>query len=943
MADKKISELDAITGANTAATDAFVVVDTSTGQTKKITREELNNAIEQDVLSTVDINGGTIDGTTIGGATPAAGSFTTVSATGDISLGDNDKAIFGAGSDLQIFHNAPNGNSIIKEQGGGILTFQTNGSEVSFYDTANAANMARFITGGGVQLYHNGSSRFYTSAGGVNVDGALTVSGDFTVNGTTTTINSTTLEVDDKNIVLASGAADAAAANGSGITIDGASATFTYVSTGDKWQLNKPLDVTGTVTADGLSVDGNITSTGSFTSDGVNITESTFKFDQNGTTLLQGFGASSVSLYFSGSQKLATTSTGIDVTGGIDITSGTTTGLVINHDTFANGLKIIRNDPNNAPSITFENTSGRIGILYANDSDNELKWRPGTTTADYKIWHQANDGSGSGLDADTVDGVQANRIPYALNSSYGSTNTDTAAGGIGSNNIARSMFYRDNATNFGTIGFHAQHATNGDYAWQMASTSYTDASSIQARVKNNGTWTSPVTIWNSGNDGSGSGLDADTVDGIQASSFLRSDANDTSTGTLTLNTGSNQIYLGSDGAIEITRAAGSAYIDFKDSTTEDFDVRLQVSGSGFTVNGNTLWHGGNDGSGSGLDADLLDGQQGSYYRSVSESLFYKSTRETAGSYLNLNAATTPGIYRLHSAGNHTGHPTGSGYGFNIVLDNNDVHGHILLDRLDGGTMHIRAKSGTTWTTSEWNKVWTSGNDGSGSGLDADTVDGLQASSFVRSDADDTMTGNLDINKGASTTLSVRGSGTGTAKIWARGSSQATAMVMVSQDDSHGGGIEYNGDGNPVSTGAGSDYIALFRVSSGTYSWTARNLYANNDWQFRGNVTAYASDERLKENIETIPDALDKVCNLRGVTFDWKDDCEDKGFMPTMQHETGVIAQEVQAVIPDAAVPAPFDEDYLTVKHEKIIPVLIEAIKELKAEVDDLKTQLAEKG
>ena len=55
MAYKKISELDAITGSATAATDVFVVVDTSTGQTKKITREELNNAIEQDVLSTIDI------------------------------------------------------------------------------------------------------------------------------------------------------------------------------------------------------------------------------------------------------------------------------------------------------------------------------------------------------------------------------------------------------------------------------------------------------------------------------------------------------------------------------------------------------------------------------------------------------------------------------------------------------------------------------------------------------------------------------------------------------------------------------------------------------------------------------------------------------------------------------------------------------------------------
>jgi hypothetical protein len=198
-------------------------------------------------------------------------------------------------------------------------------------------------------------------------------------------------------------------------------------------------------------------------------------------------------------------------------------------------------------------------------------------------------------------------------------------------------------------------------------------------------------------------------------------------------------------------------------------------------------------------------------------------------------------------------------------------------------------------------------------------------------------GNLEVNNGATTTLSVRGSGSGQAKIWARCSSQGTGMVMVSQDDNHGGGIEYNGDNSPATTGAGADYIALFRVASGTYSWTARNAYSSNDWEFRGNVTAYASDERLKENITPINNAVEKVKQLRGVTFDWKDDCEDKGFMPTMKHETGVIAQEVQKVIPDAAVPAPFDEDYLTVKHEKIIPVLIEAVKEQQEQIEELKS------
>lgn len=73
--------------------------------------------------------------------------------------------------------------------------------------------------------------------------GELTVSGNLQVDGTTTTINSTTLTVDDKNIVLASGATDAAAADGSGITIDGASATLTYGSTNDAWSFNKDLGI----------------------------------------------------------------------------------------------------------------------------------------------------------------------------------------------------------------------------------------------------------------------------------------------------------------------------------------------------------------------------------------------------------------------------------------------------------------------------------------------------------------------------------------------------------------------------------------------------------------------------------------------------------------------------------------------------------------------------
>jgi hypothetical protein len=88
--------------------------------------------------------------------------------------------------------------------------------------------------------------------------GTLVVLGNLQVDGTTTTINSTTMEVDDLNITLASGAANAAAANGAGLTIEGASATLTYSSTADGFSFNKDLDVSGTVTVDGLTSSGNI-------------------------------------------------------------------------------------------------------------------------------------------------------------------------------------------------------------------------------------------------------------------------------------------------------------------------------------------------------------------------------------------------------------------------------------------------------------------------------------------------------------------------------------------------------------------------------------------------------------------------------------------------------------------------------------------------------------
>lgn len=97
MSNAKISDLTALTGANTAADDLFVIVDTSVSTTKKITRAELVNALELGTFDAVQITGGTINGAVIGGSTPAAITATT------FALGTNtaDNILIADGTDFK--------------------------------------------------------------------------------------------------------------------------------------------------------------------------------------------------------------------------------------------------------------------------------------------------------------------------------------------------------------------------------------------------------------------------------------------------------------------------------------------------------------------------------------------------------------------------------------------------------------------------------------------------------------------------------------------------------------------------------------------------------------------------------------------------------------------------------------------------------------------------
>jgi hypothetical protein len=125
----------------------------------------------------------------------------------------------------------------------------------------------------------------------------------------------------------------------------------------------------------------------------------------------------------------------------------------------------------------------------------------------------------------------------------------------------------------------------------------------------------------------------------------------------------------------------------------------------------------------------------------------------------------------------------------------------------------------------------------------------------------------------------------------------------------------------------------------TVGLTTATSTATGEIRATNEITAYASsDSRLKDNVRLIEDPITLVNQIRGVYFDWTDDYvnsrggEDGFFV--RKSDIGVIAQEIQAILPQ--IVATRDNGYLAVKYEKIVPLLVEAIKVLAADIEELK-------
>ena len=130
-----------------------------------------------------------------------------------------------------------------------------------------------------------------------------------------------------------------------------------------------------------------------------------------------------------------------------------------------------------------------------------------------------------------------------------------------------------------------------------------------------------------------------------------------------------------------------------------------------------------------------------------------------------------------------------------------------------------------------------------------------------------------------------------------------------------------------------DAIRFYHDNSLKMSVTGIGVSIGHDLYVTGDITAFwTSDERLKDNITPIEDPLAKVVSISGNTFDWNDKSKKRGT------DTGLIAQEVESLgLPGLVVSR--DNGYLAVDYHKVVPLLVEAIKELSNKVDSLEQRL----
>jgi len=142
----------------------------------------------------------------------------------------------------------------------------------------------------------------------------------------------------------------------------------------------------------------------------------------------------------------------------------------------------------------------------------------------------------------------------------------------------------------------------------------------------------------------------------------------------------------------------------------------------------------------------------------------------------------------------------------------------------------------------------------------------------------------------------------------------------------------NGSNNRIVTATGTDA----QNAEANLNFDGSTLAVTGAITATGDVTAFStSDKNLKQNITNINNSLDKVSQLNGVYYNWTKEALEKNKHLVDVKEVGVIAQEVEAVLPE--IVATREDGTKAVKYDRLCALLIESVKELKKEIEELKS------
>lgn len=385
--------------------------------------------------------------------------------------------------------------------------------------------------------------------------------------------------------------------------------------------------------------------------------------------------------------------------------------------------------------------------------------------------------------------------------------------------------------------------------------------------------------------------------------------------TLSLNTNGTEIHF-------VFGNATKAYVNNGGSIVGDGTVNF--TGKGHYLGASNSW----DGVGFGSLTNLHFQGHNQFWMGAGNAYWYRGGISTEHDLLitTMQGYDTRSYYRgitfavdVNGNGNSGGYRLGRWVTYNTDWKTSRLH-------VDGSLLVGYGARGTVYTDeSDWPRdkgLWSHGRDVTGYGNDRQR--GIIFSPFANGGGPWGSFNSLEVstindgNNDIPALFRIHQWGSGAAEFW-----KPQGQVLYLRESPIGDSITHG------------NWFTRFHVQ--------REIYSSAD------IVAYASDKRLKENYQPLKNAVEKIMTLTGLTFDWKAGVKDLGFDPRCKHEVGVLAQDVEAVLPEAVKLAPFDDDgkgnsisgerYLTVKYEKIVPLLIQGIKEQQTQIESQKNEI----